>query len=127
MRRTRTKIANGYESGSDPETLKADIMVFFILCWNLRDWIMTDDTVPFGKDLMDIEARVLSMRRCWAVANTANQRATEGVQGMAIHDNSRASFRFIEDPTDTVDALELADECLQWWRTYLTTHGVAAR
>src|SRR6478672_4276504 len=76
MRRTRTKIANGYESGSDPETLKADIMVFFILCWNLRDWIMTDDTVPFGKDLMDIEARVLSMRRCWAVANTANQRAT---------------------------------------------------
>lgn len=28
MGRTRTKIANGYERGSDPETLKADMMVF---------------------------------------------------------------------------------------------------
>ncbi|MFC4398234.1 hypothetical protein [Arthrobacter sedimenti] len=127
MGRTRTKIANGYERGSDPETLKADMMVFFILCWNLRDWIMTDDTVPFGKDLMGIETKVPCMRRCWAVANTANQRATAGVQGTVIHHNSRASIRFTEDPTDTVDALELADECLLWWRTYLRAHGLTAR
>jgi hypothetical protein len=127
MGRTRTKIANGYERASDPETLKADMMVFFILCWNLRDWIMTDDTVPFGDDLKDIDTTVPCMRRCRAVANTANQRATAGVQGTVIHHNSRASIRFSEEPTDTVDVLELADECLQWWRTYLATHGLTAR
>jgi hypothetical protein len=127
MGRTRTKIANGYAAAADPETLKTDMMVFFILCWNLRDWIMADDTVPFGDDLKEVETAVLCMRRCRAVAQTANQRTTAGVQGTVIHHNSRASIRFSEDPTDTVDVLELADECLQWWRTYLARHGLTAR
>jgi hypothetical protein len=126
MGRTRTKIANGYARGADAETLKADMMVFFILCWNFRDWIMADDTVPFGEDLKDIETTVPCMRRCGAVAKTANQRAAAGVQGTVIHHNSRASIRFSEDRTDEVDVLELADECLQWWRTYLATHGLTA-
>lgn len=124
--RTRAKIVSGYAGASDPETLKADMMVFFILCWNLRDWIVYDDTVPFGDDLKDIETTVTCMRRCSAVAKTANQRTTAGVQGAVIHHDSRASIRFSGDSTDTVDVLELADECLQWWRTYLAGYGVTA-
>jgi hypothetical protein len=124
--RTRTKIAKGYAEAADPETLKADMMVFFILCWNFRDWIFNDDTVPFGDDLRDIGTTVPCMRRCSALAQTANQRGSAGIQGTMIYHGSRAGIRFSEDPTHTVDVLELADECLQWWRSYLAKHGLTA-
>ncbi len=74
------------------------MMVLFILCCNLRDWIMTDDTVPFDNDLKAIETSVPCMRRCRAVATTGNQRTSARVQVAVIHDNSRAKYPLKRGP-----------------------------
>jgi len=111
--------------------------IFFIYCYHLKDWLRNDDSIKIKSK--DIEAFVSSstpLSICGDLANGRKHLALSGLRSKAKNlkahpainmtfsvgskSNSKTSYtKTIEVDDRSYDALELAEECMKEWQSFL--------
>ena len=121
-----------------------DVWSFFINCWNLKDWVKNDDSLPKAtrdKIINEVEANETLMI-CADMANRSKHRVLDkrkrkdakmsGI-GVTIHapvigsgKSCRSEHHFLISVDDgrEFDALELADKCVKEWEEIFSKSGL---
>ncbi len=128
-------------TGDDDElgNVKVDNTVygFFVECDHLRDWLAHDNVnaPQISQSIVDTHRDASPpLQTCSAVCNSHKHhtrrrgQVTARIRDMEI--TSTAARVTIEvdwstPSASTVDALDLADQCLASWRSFFSTHGLA--
>lgn len=116
---------------SGHDDLRADATTFFILCYNLVDWIGNDPMIKL--ELAEIHSEIRkseAMSICADFANTSKHflrsRGTEAsvgevtvLTGSGGHSTSGIIKYERDGQQKEADLLTVANDCLSWWESYL--------
>jgi hypothetical protein len=119
-----------------PEMAVDEMTVFFIFCYQLKDWIIKDTAIP-KKEVEDFVTQTQCLAICADIANSINH--------LGIDENKsprsgkdvrmRPAFAIIKDKTvvprpiitsgngTTIDVKDLATECVKEWNGFLKAHS----
>jgi hypothetical protein len=111
---------------------------FFIECDHLRDWLVNDHASVLGLTEGQIRAYVKSspaLQACYDICNTYKHHTRDHGTTARIKDvQIGLGSRWITYEIDwgapnawTVDALDLANECVTSWRDFLKTNGISEK
>jgi len=130
------KVCEVYANSNGLGTIEIECRVdsFFVECDHLRDWLLWDTSLPAITETT-IDRKVDStaaLSLCRDICNTHKHHTrrsgrTARVRGVAI-DAPRATVAIEVDwalpAATTVDALQLAEDCVQSWRDFFDEHGI---
>jgi len=112
-------------------------MAFFVECDHLRDWLKGDLNALPGVTAAGIDNHAqgsVPLRRCNAISNTDKHHTRRLGTTARIRETSitptgaRVSIEvdWASPNATTIDALDLANECVESWRSFFTTFGITA-
>ena len=119
-----------------PDYYYDEVYAFFMNCYHLKDWIKNDDTVKLLKeDVEDFIKRHECMRLCADICNSIKHlnltrppksgqvpKFGSRVLSLSLEEGSEPiiGVKFsIEAKTGTIDAFELASECVRKWGEFI--------
>jgi hypothetical protein len=116
--------------------VEARVETFFVECDHLRDWLDKDVAALAPATASDIEAHFLAspaLCTCNAICNTHKHHTRRSGTTARIRQTSmspagaRVSIEvdWALPSATTVDALDLANDCVKSWRSFFTTFGIS--
>ncbi len=109
---------------------------FFVSCWHVWDWLLNDPAVPQVTEavLKPLLAPGEPLALCNAYANTRKHlelRDPKRTRARVVrYDSDQSGSRLTvgywssKQPQQTIDALDLAEQCYATWQQLLREHGL---
>jgi hypothetical protein len=128
------EIAAAFKVAIRFDDLQDHVQIFFQQCFHLKDWIKNDATASGA--VGDVEAFVAStpvLECARAICNGSKHLALRApniapkIQAARIYagaDNRITPQPIVEIAGAEHDVFQLADKCVDAWRTYLSKHGL---
>ena len=131
-------ICNGRADDTNPDRQRDDMYVFFLNCHHLKDWFKNDPGFCGREAVEGYINNNRALRLCADICNAhkhlklkqnirskenprlGSQRTESTLTATAVTTEVRFT---IDTDSGSMDAFELATECLNLWKTFIVQHG----